>query len=183
MLDAALVVLGGLARIPSPLLHLTGHISVPTLTFQFAEFLPRVGLQQGAKVFSIGQVHARGRLSLGVVDFAAHLADAAVAEIIDRPHDEQAGIVVIDGGLDGDHLEFHPQMQFHFARAKGKRLIVDAELQRSGQIRQRLDVFKLPLVLSGIDLALGSVIVLTLIGLQTQRLHGACVSHSDSSSA
>ena len=65
-------------------------------------------------------------------------------------------------------------MESHFARAKRKRPIVDSELQRGGRIRQRFDVFKQPLVLGGIDLALGSVIVLTLVGLQTQRLHGVC---------
>ena len=125
-LDAGLIVFGGLAGIPSPLLHLTSHISVSALTFQFAKFVPQVGLQQGAKVLSIGQVHARGRLGLGVVAFAAHLADATVAEIIDGPHDELAGIGVISGGLDGDHLEFHLQNAVPFRAGKGKRPIVDA---------------------------------------------------------
>ena len=103
-----------------------------------------------------------------------HLADAAVAEIINGPHDEQGGIGVIGGGLSVTHFEFHSQMEFHFARAKRKRTIIDAELQRGGRIHQRFDVFKLPLVLGGIDLALGSVIILTHVGLQTQGLHGVC---------
>ena len=62
-------------------------------------------------------------------------------------------------------------MEFHFAQTKRKRPIINAELQRGGRICQRFHVFKLPLVLSSIDLVLGSVIVLTLVGLQTQRLH------------
>ena len=43
-------------------------------------------------------------------------------------------------------------------------MVVKAELQRGGQ---GFDVFELPLVLGGIDFALGSVIVQTLVGLQT----------------
>ena len=169
-LDTTLVVLLVLGAIPSPLVHLARHISVPPLAFQFAAFVPRVGLQQGAKVFTIVQVHARQRLSLGVVDLDTHLADAAVAEIIDGSHDELGGIVVIGGGFGGGHYKFHAQMELHFARTKGKGPVVDAELHWGGRVRQGFDVLELPLVLGGIDLVLGSVIVLTLVGLQTQRL-------------
>ena len=44
-LDVTFVVQLWLGAIPSPLVHLACHISVPTLTFQFTAFIPRVGLQ------------------------------------------------------------------------------------------------------------------------------------------
>ena len=50
--------------------------------------------------------------------------------------------------------------------------MVDAELQRGGQVRQGFDVVKMPLTLGSIDFVLGLVVVLTRIGLQTQWLHG-----------
>ena len=46
--------------------------------------------------------------------------------------------------------------------------MVDAELQRGGQVRQGFDVVKMPLTLGSIDFVLGLVVVLTRIGLQTQ---------------
>ena len=54
-------------------------------------------------------------------------------------------------------------MLFHFSWTKKTQVIVDAELQWGGQVCQGFDVFKLPLVLGGIDLVLGLVVVLPLV--------------------
>ena len=70
-----------------------------------------------------------------------------------------------------DHFECHVQMEFHFAQTKRKGPFFNVELQRGGGGRQGFDVFELPRVLGGINLALRSVIVLTLVSLQTQRLY------------